>query len=292
VLVVSGGGQVGGALLEALGPDGVGTFSTDPFPRGQQLDLRAAPAALETALAALLPAGASALVYAGGMTQVDLAEGQRELAFALNRDVPALLARWAVRRQLGFACFSTDYVFDGAAGPYDERAAPHPLSVYGESKLAGEVAVQEANPDALVIRTTGVYGPEWRGRNFAFRVAAAVHDGGGFSPPEDQLSTPTYNRDLARATLALVRDGLTGVVHLAGHERMGRATLARRLAHAAGLPTSGISDGATEEAPGRARRPLSAGLVSVRVPHLAGSFRTIEAAVADWRTAPRGKPWP
>src|SRR5205823_11367014 len=101
-----------------------------------------------------------------GLTHVDYYEDHRDEAMRVNRDAPALAARAAARHGSGFVYYSTEYVFDGVAGPYAESDATNPVSVYGESKLAGERAVQEGNPRTVIVRTTVVYGPEPQEKNF------------------------------------------------------------------------------------------------------------------------------
>ena len=106
-----------------------------------------------------------AIVNAAAYTAVDKAESEPERAFAVNRDGARRLAATARRIQVPFVHVSTDYVFDGRkSSPYREEDAPCPLGVYGRSKLEGELAVMDKNPDALIFRTSWVYSPY--GTNF------------------------------------------------------------------------------------------------------------------------------
>ena len=98
------------------------------------------------------------IVNATAYTAVDKAESEREVAFALNAAAPRVLAEEAWRMGAALLHYSTDYVFDGTKGtPYIESDARHPLNVYGESKLAGEQAIQQAGGAALIFRTAWVY---------------------------------------------------------------------------------------------------------------------------------------
>jgi dTDP-4-dehydrorhamnose reductase len=144
-----------------------------------------------------------------------------------------------------------------------------------------------------VVRTTVVYGPEAHGRNFAYQLATRLGRGEPMRVPEDQVSSPTYNRDLAEGLVALVDAGVTGVVHVAGPEILDRATFARRLAAGMGLDPGLVVPVPTAALGQVAPRPLDAGLRTNRlrtlVPGLAP--RGVDAAVADWeRTAPP-PPW-
>ena len=116
-----------------------------------------------------------------------------------NAEVPGALAqRGAGARR--FVYFSTDYVFDGTGGPYGEDDPVGPISAYARSKLAGERAVLETDPTALVVRTTVVYGPEPQGKNFVAQLRGRLGRGERLRVPQDQVSTPTYNVDLAART--------------------------------------------------------------------------------------------
>src|SRR4030095_11997232 len=126
----------------------------------------------------------------------------------VNCEGPGALAAAAASSGARTVYLSTEYVFDGTDGPYGEDAVGRPLSVYRRGKLEGEHAVQEADPAALVLRTTVVYGPEAHGRNFAYQLADRLGRGEAMRVPGDQVSSPTYNRDLADALVALVDTGV------------------------------------------------------------------------------------
>ena len=128
-------------------------------------------------------------------------------------------------------------MFSGVSGPYTERDEPRsvPLSAYGQSKLRGEHAVLQADPRAVVVRTTTLYGPEARGNNFAYRLAADAKATRVTRVPNDQVSTPTYNRDLGEFVRKLTNTDPRGVIHFSGDELMNRVEFAERLAQAGGL---------------------------------------------------------
>jgi dTDP-4-dehydrorhamnose reductase len=269
----------------------VGTWR---IPAAGRLTLDLVDVAARPALATDLvrQADAGIVFVVGAMTWVDGCEDDPAKATAVNRDAPAALAAAARQRGARTVFFSTEYVFDGAAGPYRESDAARPLSVYGRTKLEGEEAVLEADPGALVVRTTVVWGPEANGRNFAHQLARRLRAGAPMAVPEDQISTPTYNDDLARATVALVDAGVAGVVHVAGAELLDRAAFARRLAAAMGLDPALVQPVPTAALGQRAARPLRAGLRIDRLRSLLPSFEPLdpEAAVAHWaRDGPQ--PW-
>lgn len=296
VLVIGAAGQVGGALLEALaarGTPAVGTVSRVLREGCEVFDVAAAgenPALAEDLVTRHRP---SLVCIAAGFTHVDLAEADPSRTMRVNRDGPAALARAARALGARTVYYSTEYVFDGTSGPYAEDDAPCAVSVYGESKRQGERAVLDGDADALVLRTTVVYGPEAQGKNFCYQLAARLAAGEHMRVPGDQVSTPTYNRDLATATLALIDGGHRGVFHVAGPALLDRATFARRVCAAAGLDASRIDAVDTASLGQRARRPLRAGLRTEKLRAVLPGLvmREPEAAVADWRLHPAGRPW-
>jgi dTDP-4-dehydrorhamnose reductase len=152
--------------------------------------------------------------------------------------------------------FSTDYVFDGdASDGYVESDEPAPRSVYGASKLAGEVAVREEHPDAYVIRTAWVFGS--RGKNFVrtmLRLGAELDE---LRVVDDQRGNPTYTRHLAAATLALTGTCPPGTYHLTGSGSCTWYELASAIMTTAGLPAHVVPIGSDELARPAARPACS-----------------------------------
>lgn len=138
------------------------------------------------------------LINCAAYTAVDDCEIQGELAYLVNGQAPGTLARICARRGARLIQFSTDFVFDGQeSAPYTENDEPHPLSVYGKSKLLGEQLVQEASPNHLVIRLSWLFGvgrsafPEW-----IIKRALNQHQ---VEVVADKWACPTFNRDVAQA---------------------------------------------------------------------------------------------
>jgi dTDP-4-dehydrorhamnose reductase len=130
-----------------------------------------------------------------------------------------------------FVFISTDYVFDGKDGPYLERAAVNPLSVYGRHKLEAETYALSELPDTLVLRITNVYGDELRGKNFIARIIEQCRQGQKLvlKLPYDQFASPTNAWDIARAMFLLLRDRKSGIYHIGGSDYMNRVELALRV---------------------------------------------------------------
>jgi dTDP-4-dehydrorhamnose reductase len=206
--VAGSAGQLGRELLARLGDDVVWAGG-----RGE-LDVTDA-GAVATLVARVRP---DVIFNAAAYNRVDRAEEDPAAAFAVNALAPRALATAARETGALIVHFSTDYVFDGTlARPYREDDRPAPLSVYGASKLAGEMLVATSGAEHLVVRTSGVLGrggSGQKGGSFAARILAQARAGKPLRVVGDQVFAPTIAGDLARATIDLVRAGARGLVHV------------------------------------------------------------------------------
>jgi len=234
------------------------------------------------------------IVNAAAYTAVDRAESERDLAQAVNGAAPGVIAAEAKRAGALLVHYSTDYVFDGAnLRPYAEGDAPHPLNVYGETKLAGERAIEASGAAYVILRTSWVYGPS--GRNFLLTILAAA------AKPElrvvdDQRGAPTSSLALARATVEILSTRGTGAIDAgslaAAKERSGlyhasargettwhgfaQAILERR-ARRGDFRMPALIAIPTREYPTPARRPANSMLSNAKLEAAFG------VRLADWR---------
>jgi dTDP-4-dehydrorhamnose reductase len=177
----------------------------------------------------------SAVIYTAGYTDVDRAESDEELAFAINAEAAACLAAETGNRGIPLIYISTDYVFDGRKGaPYMEKDFAAPVNVYGRSKLAGEVRVATANPRHVILRTAWLYSPH--GANFVRTILRLAHVRERLAVVSDQIGSPTSARDLAQAcvdlALALAAEPDRtdyGLYHFAGAGAATRFELAKAI---------------------------------------------------------------
>lgn len=138
----------------------------------------------------------NAVINCAAYTAVDKAESDKDKAYLINEKGAGYLAEVCAEAGAKFIHISTDFIFDGTVSrPILEDDITHPLSVYGASKLAGELAVQKANPDSLIIRTSWVYSSF--GGNFVKTILRLCHERESLSVISDQIGTPTYAHDLA-----------------------------------------------------------------------------------------------
>lgn len=241
VLVTGAAGQLGQDLVAALSgrvpPGGVRRALHGPAGSSSSgLDVVGADhtvLAVENRRAVLDAADAirpSIIVHAAAWTAVDDCEANPDRAFGVNAIGTRNVAEAAERFRAHLVYLSTDYVFDGTAGrPYLEWDEPHPLSVYGRSKLGGEL---ECPPGATVVRTSWVCGTG--GSNMVKTVLRLADRGGGLRFVDDQRGSPTFTPDLAAAVTTLAIDRLPGVYHVTNQGEATWFELARAVLSAAG----------------------------------------------------------
>ncbi len=284
ILVLGASGQLGAALFRQLGPAAMPAARRPPSPDWITLDLNTL---VESPDELVVQHKLTAIICSAGATDVERCESDRDWADAANHLGPLALARAAAHAGIPFVFYSTDYVFPGTAenpGPYTEDAPTHPLSVYGGTKREGEFEILAAHPSALVLRTTTVYGPDPQEKNFLYTLRRLLASGQTMRVPTDQLATPTYNEDLAAATIALLSAGHTGLFHAAGPEMLARIDFARLACDILSLNASLLLPLTTPELHQRAVRPLIAGLDSTKLRTTLGRefFRTPRQGILDW----------
>ncbi|MCX7357996.1 MAG: dTDP-4-dehydrorhamnose reductase [Alphaproteobacteria bacterium] len=207
------------------------------------------------------------VINAGAYTEVDQAESAKERAFAINAVGAEIAARASAKVGAAFVHYSTDYVFGGVKRePYVETDDVGPTSVYGASKLEGEMRVREAAPNAVVLRTSWVFDAE--GKNFVRTMLRLAKSHREIKVVGDQYGSPTYALDLADATLNLAGklqrgDGEPGIYHCAGTGETSWAAFAREVfarSVALGGPSAEIVPISTDQYPTKAKRPQNSRL--------------------------------
>jgi len=179
------------------------------------------------------------IVNASAYTAVDRAETEQDLAMKVNGEAPGIIAEAARRSGAMLVHYSTDYVFDGTKGtPYVETDPAHPINVYGESKLAGEQAIQQATEAFLILRTSWVYSLRLQG-GFVNKILQWSRQNETLRIVQDQTGSPTWARMLAQVTALLIaRGGVDymdylksrhGIYHLAGKGGVSRFDLAKAI---------------------------------------------------------------
>ncbi len=195
VLLCGGSGMLGQELLHSI-PEGVDVWA----PSSSELDIRDLQVVLQKA-ATYQP---DLIINAAAYTNVDAAETNQDLAFAINRDGPENLGLYAVQANIPVFHISTDYVFDGTKGtPYTEEDEPNPINVYGKSKLAGELALQRVCAKSLILRTSWLFSVY--GKNFVKTIYKAIQEGKELRVVDDQYGCPTSAKSVAEVLWKLAR---------------------------------------------------------------------------------------
>ena len=196
ILITGAGGQVGTALQQQLENENFETFFLDrkQLPLEQTL-------IIQDILGMYQP---DIILHAAAYTAVDKAESEPELANAVNHLASEEIAQYCRIHGVKLLAISTDYVFDGQSSePLTEEATPAPLNVYGQSKWKGEQAIQKWAPDSIIIRTSWVYAEQ--GHNFVNTMQRLMHERETLSVVNDQIGSPTYAGDLARAIVTILK---------------------------------------------------------------------------------------
>jgi dTDP-4-dehydrorhamnose reductase len=162
------------------------------------------------------------IINAAAMTQVDQCETEREACWLNNVTAVDYLVRAAEKTKSHFIHVSTDFIFDGSAGPLDEKALPNPLSYYGESKLAAEQVVIDSTLQWAILRTVLVYGvtKDMSRSNIVLWVKKSLEEGKKINVVNDQWRTPTLAEDLAMGCALAAKKRATGVYNISGEEMM------------------------------------------------------------------------
>jgi dTDP-4-dehydrorhamnose reductase len=266
ILVFGGTGQIGHELVRELS-----RFENVIAPARNEVDLTS-PDAIRAAVEQCAPA---VVVNAAGYTAVDSAESDQAACVALNAEVPGVLAEACRDRGVCFIHFSTDYVFDGAKGtPYVETDATGPLNVYGQTKLAGESAIEAVGGTYLIFRTSWVYAA--RGKNFPLTMLRLARERTELAVVDDQIGAPTSARAIASAVASVLgvlkdRDArdMAGIYHLSAAGHTTWYGFARAILADASWPDQQVCQNlraiTTAEYPTAARRPRNSVLDNSKV---------------------------
>ena len=210
------------------------------------------------------------IVNCAAYTAVDKAEENEELCTLLNAEAPAYLAAAIGKRGGWMIQISTDYVFDGTQHtPYTEEADTCPNSVYGKTKLVGELNVQKFCEQSMIIRTAWLYSTF--GNNFVKTMIRLGKERPELGVIFDQIGTPTYARDLAVAIFAAIEQGIVpGVYHFSNEGVISWYDFTKAIHRLAGITTCHVRPLHTSEYPTPARRPHYSVLDKTKIKNVFG----------------------
>lgn len=203
------------------------------------------------------------VIHTAAMTQVDQCETERDLCWKANVTGVENVIEACEKNNTHLVHVSTDFIFDGTHGPLDERATPKPVNFHGESKLAGEQAVQKSKLQWAILRTVLVYGvtPDLSRSNIVLWVKKSLEEGKTINVVNDQWRTPTLAEDLAMGCYLAASKKATGIYHISGEEMMTPFDIANQTAEFFKLDKSLIkpADSSTFKQP--AMRPPKTGFI-------------------------------
>lgn len=205
------------------------------------------------------------ILNCAAFTDVDKCETERELCWKLNVDAVKNLIIASRINDAKIIHYSTDYVFDGRNGPYDETATPNPISFYGRSKLASENALIASGADSAIIRTMVLFGLGVNVKpNFALWMINKLKAKEPINIVDDMSGNSTVSDDLAYGSLKLIEKNAKGIYHIAGRDIESRYDFTMKLCDVFGFDKKLVARIKTKDLNQPAPRPLKSGLITLK----------------------------
>lgn len=204
-----------------------------------------------------------AIIHTAAMTNVDTCEDQKQLAYQLNVAAVATLIQICEGLDIQLVHLSTDFIFDGEDGPYNEEAEPNPLSYYGETKLMAEELIRKSSCKWVILRTIIVYGivSDMSRSNIVLWAKGALEKGNVINVVNDQWRMPTLAEDLADICLLAVEHDAQGVYNASGKDMMSISELVAKVADFWNLDKSLINEISAATLNQTAKRPKRTGFI-------------------------------
>lgn len=223
------------------------------------------------------------VIHAAAMTNVDTCETDREGCDILNVSAVAYLIEACEKHETYLCHLSTDFIFDGADGPYTEEGIANPISYYGESKLKAEQVLFASNIHWSIARTVLVYGivPDMSRSNIVLWVKKSLEDGKTIQVVTDQFRTPTLAEDLAMGCWLLAKDEVEGIFNISGSDFLTPYEMAVMTADYYGLDKSLLQKADSSTFTQTAKRPAKTGFILDKAKKVLGySPKTFQEGIA------------
>jgi dTDP-4-dehydrorhamnose reductase len=261
ILILGSKGMLGQELVRVFGNDAIGWDRSDvDVADGESLKLK---------VGSLKP---SVIINCVAYNDVDGAEDNREAAMKMNAEVPGNLAAITKDLDITLVHFSTNYVFDGAKGEYQESDGPHPLSIYAESKYQGELAVQKNTGKFYIIRTAVIFGPKGESalskRSFVGLMLDLSAKSDTIKAVSDEVNSITYAADLATAVKGIIGNRQPyGIYHFTNSGSASWYDLAKEIFAITGKQIN-VLPVPSSAFPRKAKRPAKSILLNTKLPPL------------------------
>lgn len=212
------------------------------------------------------------IIHTAAMTNVDQCETEKELCWQMNVNAVEYLVNACKPIDCLLIHLSTDFIFDGEKGPYDENASPNPISYYGESKLEAEQIILASNIRWAIARTVLVYGivDDMSRTNIILWVKKSLEDGKKINVVTDQFRTPTLAEDLAMGCWQIADNEATGIFNISGKDFLTPYEMAIKTADFFGLDKSLINQADSSTFSQPAKRPPRTGFIIDKATALLG----------------------
>ena len=284
--IIGGSGFVGRHLLKRYRetyPDTVGTSFSNAGVNLRPFDIRNP----DLASLNLKVQGFCSVLIASAKPNIGYCDQHKDEAYAVNVEGMLALIRQAVALGLKPIFLSSDYVFDGETGGFDDNAPTNPSTEYGRQKQAVENELPRITDNYLILRLSKIYGTQKGDGTLLDDIAKALVSGKEQRAATDQRFSPTHIADLVDAIVAVQNLGLTGTVNICAPESPSRYEVAVAIAAALGLPTSMVTAVKLHDLPGMSGRPLNTSMRCSRLTSEVGVIFTplqtaITAIAAQW----------
>lgn len=276
ILITGGSGLLGKKLISVLEKNNYGVYSTFYQNKIEKencffLDITNKEN-VEKSLKKVHP---DIIIHTAAYTNVDDCEKNKDIAFDVNVQGTENLAIMAKKMGSKFVYISTDYVFDGLKGLYEENDATNPINYYGITKLKGENIVEKICSDFVIARTSVIYGADKN--NFALWCINNLKKNHSINIVSDQFTSPTLNTDLAEQLVSLIENDVNGVFHTTGGQRISRFDFAKSLADSFDLDKNLINTASMENMNWIAQRPKDTSLNVSKISKFKKPYKVREA---------------
>ena len=200
------------------------------------------------------------VIHLGAMTAVDLCDTQQDNALKINSQATEILAKECSKINSFMVYVSTDYVFDGNTGMYEENDTTNPLGFYGKSKLLGEKSIQNFSSNWCIARTSTPFGLHPTKKSFPIWVIENLQKQKQIDVLTDQFTSPTYVPNLSRMLIEISERHLTGIIHVAGASKISRYEMASLVSDKLGLDGKLLREISINDIKWEAQRPKDSSL--------------------------------